>query len=448
MIQLTQSQAIKEDDNIQKVIVGQPIPNFSIDKVDYYSQKQLSSKALKGQWYILDFWGYYCLPCIKSFPKMNVLQEKFKDKIKVFLVADIRGKDGFYPQTQELFNKLKAKYNLNLSVAYDKVLMDDWKIYGVPHSIVVDDKGIVRAVMAGEDLNEEKLNILLEGGNPKDFKTRDHFSDKENLGLKSYNPGKLLLVDGNGGKGNDFLFRSLLSLYNHDDNYYPGKVRFKNANIEGTNTFLIMGAPLGALYHYAFFGNYISLNFPEDQIDKIYKEPVLEIKDSTLFTNPYKLDKHNRYEKLFNYSYSTPYAKKGGKEYLMEVMQRDLKNYFDFDVAVERRLMPCWKLISLSENTKTTLKTKGGNTIVPEVLVGGFTLNNISVDYLLKIIPNGLYIEEPVFNETGIEHNIDITLDAILTDYEDVIKALRKNGLDLVKTKKMVRVLVIKDSKK
>ena len=49
-----------------------------------------------------------------------------------------------------------------------------------------------------------------------------------------------------------------------------------------------------------------------------------------------------------------------------------------------------------------------------------------------------------MLNETGIQGNIDITMDALLTDRNQVIRELRKNGLDLVKGTRVMKVLVIR----
>ncbi len=52
----------------------------------------------------------------------------------------------------------------------------------------------------------------------------------------------------------------------------------------------------------------------------------------------------------------------------------------------------------------------------------------------------------PFFDETGIAGNIDITVDALMTDRHQVIQALRSNGLDLILGKKDLHVIVIKEN--
>jgi hypothetical protein len=50
--------------------------------------------------------------------------------------------------------------------------------------------------------------------------------------------------------------------------------------------------------------------------------------------------------------------------------------------------------------------------------------------------------------EAGNKDNFDLTLDADMTDINDVRRALQLQGMDLVKGQKEMKVIVIRDSKK
>ncbi len=76
----------------------------------------------------------------------------------------------------------------------------------------------------------------------------------------------------------------------------------------------------------------------------------------------------------------------------------------------------------------------------------GFTMKNITVDQLLGLVMN--YIgkgQPPFFNKTNILAHIDIEMNADMTIWQTVIKELQKNGLDLVKGTKQMKVVVVKD---
>jgi hypothetical protein len=112
--------------------------------------------------------------------------------------------------------------------------------------------------------------------------------------------------------------------------------------------------------------------------------------------------------------------------------------------------MPCWNLIA-NQRAIDMLKSKGiswtaetGKSFAPNT---GFQLLNQPVMQLINALGLSFQNEPPFIDNTMISGNIDIEIAALLTDFEDVKKALRKNGLDLVKGKKKMSVIVIRDPK-
>ncbi len=80
-------QEIKANDVTQKGIqIGQQVPDLLLTNLHNYRDKQgnLSSSAkisdFKGKLLILDFWATWCSPCVAMIPKMDSLQQEFKDK--------------------------------------------------------------------------------------------------------------------------------------------------------------------------------------------------------------------------------------------------------------------------------------------------------------------------------------------------------------------------------
>src|SRR5260221_11561119 len=68
-------------------IVGKPFPNFLLENVQYYTQNKVSLEDFRGKWLILDFWNEHCPSCISSFPKMDLMQKEFGEKIQIMLVG-------------------------------------------------------------------------------------------------------------------------------------------------------------------------------------------------------------------------------------------------------------------------------------------------------------------------------------------------------------------------
>jgi hypothetical protein len=112
-------------------------------------------------------------------------------------------------------------------------------------------------------------------------------------------------------------------------------------------------------------------------------------------------------------------------------------------VFIQTRILPCWKLVA-TKTARERLSTKGelqqynGDH-------AGFTLTNAPVKRLLKIIWGYHQLEPPFIDETGITGNIDITMDALMTNLDDIRNCLQKNGLSLVRSTMKMKVIVIRD---
>ena len=130
----------------------------------------------------------------------------------------------------------------------------------------------------------------------------------------------------------------------------------------------------------------------------------------------------------------------------MEVLQRELHNWFNYEIKLEIRKMPYWKLIA-SEKAKINLPTKVHKSFYQGIPHVGFKAKNYPLKNLIVQLWANNQGEPPFIDETGIKGNIDISLDCVLTNLDDVKKALGKYGLNLIKGEKDMKVIVIRDSK-
>lgn len=144
--------------------VGQPMPDFQLNDVQFYSQKSISLSDFKGKWLILDFWNEYCSTCLSSFPKIDSLQKKFADRVK-FVLVGYNGSQYFKKSSntsiRKLFEQNRKRENLKLTIAYDSTLMHRYNIRPTPYLIIVDPKGIVRGITT--KLSSENIDDLIAG---------------------------------------------------------------------------------------------------------------------------------------------------------------------------------------------------------------------------------------------------------------------------------------------
>jgi thiol-disulfide isomerase/thioredoxin len=114
---------------------------------------------LRGKYVLVDFWGYWCGPCVGSMPVMIDLQEKYKDKGLAILSVhvDVDGDVGTAAELDEKIAGVKASLwggrDLPFSTAlsrgaqtpdgYDGITAAQFGVLGFPTTILIDRQGNV-----------------------------------------------------------------------------------------------------------------------------------------------------------------------------------------------------------------------------------------------------------------------------------------------------------------
>lgn len=111
-----------------------------------------TAQAQEGQWLdkfdlgqyenkvvYLDFWASWCGPCRKSFPWINAMQEKYKDKGLVVIGINL---DADIEKAKQFLNKTPAQFILFSDP--NGGLAEKYKLIGMPSSFVLDGNGEVR----------------------------------------------------------------------------------------------------------------------------------------------------------------------------------------------------------------------------------------------------------------------------------------------------------------
>jgi cytochrome c biogenesis protein CcmG/thiol:disulfide interchange protein DsbE len=109
--------------------------------------------VLEGKFVLLDFWASWCVPCRRSIPHLNELQEKFKDRLVVIGLSD---------ESEADIRKLKDP-QINYSIATDTAgrMKQTVEVVGIPHAMLIDPKGIVRFEGMPNYLEESGLETLI-----------------------------------------------------------------------------------------------------------------------------------------------------------------------------------------------------------------------------------------------------------------------------------------------
>ena len=109
--------------------------------------KPLALSSLRGKWVVLDFWGSWCVWCIKGMPKMKEYYAKYQDKLEI-LGVDCN-------DTVEKWKEAVAKHELPwLHVYWDKEKGDNplelYHVDSFPTKIIINPEGKVAKVVVGE----------------------------------------------------------------------------------------------------------------------------------------------------------------------------------------------------------------------------------------------------------------------------------------------------------
>jgi thiol-disulfide isomerase/thioredoxin len=132
--------------------LGKPIPNYKFSNILNSKNSEISISDLKGKIVILEFWATWCGPCLPAMKKLDSLQNEFKNDLEVITIS--------YENKERLKKYIKST-NTNLRIVSDTLHSSNFKYKVIPHSIIIDKNGIVRAITNPENINKEVLNKLI-----------------------------------------------------------------------------------------------------------------------------------------------------------------------------------------------------------------------------------------------------------------------------------------------
>ncbi|MBO7069639.1 MAG: redoxin domain-containing protein [Bacteroidaceae bacterium] len=127
----------------KKVEDGKMAPDFTLKSID---GTDLSLSSLRGKYLILDFWGSWCIWCIKGFPEMKKYYEKYGDRLEILGVD--------CSDTEEKWKDAVAKHELKWKHVYnpkDSKVPEMYAITGFPTKIVIDPEGKIVKTVVGEN---------------------------------------------------------------------------------------------------------------------------------------------------------------------------------------------------------------------------------------------------------------------------------------------------------
>lgn len=442
----------------------------------------------KGTLYVVEMGATWCGPCKAAIPKLTELQKKYEGKVEVIglFVQEINNEPPGTPNPKYL-DKVrlyveKQGDNMDYRVAADgpnKKIEKQWinalgKGRGIPQTFVIDKSGRLAAHFKG--MSEEALQQVIESI-LADTYVPEIEKNEHTIKISRFDFTKQLFVDGNGGLGDEFLFRSILAKASAKDRnfntgvlhawgtYYRSESAMEMyrdvlSSVQATNT------ALEKLYFIAYHDTLE--NWPESRhqgFGRVYvdyeefpywrrahpewwHESVLEVSNDSIL--------HTRW----NYSLKVPDARRSASQ-LQKCMREDLYRYFGYEVSVETREMPCLFLKKRPDYDKhfSRTKTPGATRDFRKILIDDkirIFRNNRDIRDIVKnlyvIHSRRLGYRLPIVDKTGINYEIDHFHDIFETDFSDfswkeILELVYQAGFIVEEGTKPTKVVVIKDPK-
>lgn len=371
-------------------------------------------KDYKDKLIILDFWATWCGPCIASMPKLDSLQQMFRDEVIVL------------PATKEtqikVFPFLRQR-SIALPSLIDAAVLDKWFPHGtIPHQVWIKEGKVTNITMASS-ATVKNIRAILKEGKVKTMEKVDRVEKvittdtveeipiyQSRLTYRSslYKSG--ILVDSN-----------RLSVFNVPISYLVVAAYAEDIPFHGRNNRVII------------------------ETDEITREKVKP--NITEATGDYSADSLRLATLKSNtFCYILTFEKPMSREKMQYFMQRDVNNVLGMllgiKASLELREVKC--LVLKPKGDISHLSSKGGKPSL-NYIDGRYTLVNMPLSVLAESLTSANWQQPfPIISDLD-KMNIDVQLNARLKDFSAVKEELESMGLCLEKEIRNIPVIIIKN---
>lgn len=411
---------------VKPLVIGDKMPDVQLTVLDNGAVKQVSLASLYNkQPMILDFWATWCGPCIKTITEADSLLRITKANV-LFLpisyepVATVQG----HIQKHKRLQGVPFLFAVHDSILAGKLI----EMKGIPHEVWVGTDGIIKAITYPEEIDAEHLVLFAKGALPVLPLKRD---------LVDIDYSKAIPFD-----NSEIRARSILT------GYKPGVSSLVGAFVPAldaqakTNRFVGLNKSILQLYYAAFCASNGPLRMNRME---------LHVKD-TLGLFPYlfeqRIGRKGVKQRLYCFEMILPNDVETSMLY--EQVLKDLNRLVPYTAMIEKRELDCWILQRRSESVPLLYSIKKPGTVWKGGVLSALYCcsTGLMTEYL------NWQMELPVVDEsrlTGI-YDFDFNFQYITANGElclepgSVRSSLATYGLELVRGKRFVDILVIRDN--
>ncbi len=136
---------------------GDIVADFEFTKILNYDTTAASLNELGNQLTIIDFFGTWCIPCVKALPHLNELHAEFKNNVRILLVSN--------EEHGKLNKFIAARSPFPFSVISDdqNKFISLFQPPSYPYTLVINKKNRIIAITDAASLNSADLTKWLSG---------------------------------------------------------------------------------------------------------------------------------------------------------------------------------------------------------------------------------------------------------------------------------------------
>ena len=129
--------------------IGVVLNNFSLKN---RNNKDVSLSSLKGKYVLIDFWAYWCKPCIASFPHLEKLLKKYKkENFEILGISSDPNNEKWI----KALNQHKPSW-IQVIDSKDKEVSKQFNVAKLPTTFLIDKENKVIAIdLYGDELDRE-----------------------------------------------------------------------------------------------------------------------------------------------------------------------------------------------------------------------------------------------------------------------------------------------------
>lgn len=363
-----------------QIKTGDKVPHYIFKDV-LNGDKKPFDVSTQGKPLILEFWATWCLPCIPAMKELEILQNKFGNRLEILTIS-----------TDKLDKLLRYIGNTqtSLKIAHDTIHHVVFSYPSIPHTILIDKNGIIKAITDPDQLTVKIIEDFIAGKEIEIIK-------------KQYTPTNL------------GLFKE------YRNQFYKYTLTGENKELEWKNEIKRNqnGDPIALEF------NNVSIYRLLTDIYELTTAARLDVNRDSTSRNKYcfKLEQSADFDKnILDNAKEILNEHSGFKARLVE---KTLDSVYTLQV-IDSTMLPA---ISLS----TKYSREGGGPFFKGVRIRSYDL----IVYLENIT------ELPVIDKTGINFDFDMELNWSLENPKTLNEELRKYGLKLKKSNVPEKIVLL-----